>query len=1245
MNNHLKKLISCILTVLILMTAVPLSGLSSSFEWLNLGITASAATLETNGKCGENAIYTFDPENGLLTIGGTGAIDDSAFELHREIKSVVIENGITEIGDSAFNACVNIIEVTIPDSVTRIGKYIFDGCGNILSITIPSSVTSISENAFGNQKLFVYQGSYAEEYASSNGLNYCTLLDIPEDPGYVEAEISYYYFWKVDKNTQTLTVTRKNQSSFTGDAPWLPYKEYIKHIVVADGTKEIDTGSFVYCDRAIDVSIPTTVTLIGKDAFYGCKALTEITLPNSIEYIYGGAFRNCTGLSRVVVPESTKGVLSQAFSNCLNLVSVTLPSSLGYINSNLFYGCGKLAEITIPDKATYIGDYAFYGCKSMSSVVIPDTVTSIGAYAFDDCTGIKELSIPCSAVLPAGGYAFGNCVNIEKISVTVGSGTMQNFGPTGQNKIAIYNTAPWYVSRNNLKEFSIADSIANIGDYAFCGFDKASEITIPQTVTKIGEYAFADCTELTKLDIPNSVESIGAGAFSGCSKINKINIPSQITGIEESTFDGCSVLADISIPNGVTNIGAAAFRGCAKLEKVIIPSGVTKIEPNTFNGCSSLKDINIHSEITSIGDGAFQSCKGLESIELIYKTESVGASAFAECDSLKKLTVYNRNCALGENFVAEGTVLYGFTGSTTEKYADNNGIEFVSIDAIHAHEYDYSCDRICKICGAERDAYHVYDSVCDEDCNVCGKKRIAPHIDEDENFYCDLCGAYLLDIAIDERKEVEVNAGETVYLKFSPPFTAKYIFYSSAYPKGTVGYICDSEKNVLIRREGYYDVDGFDIETVLYKGNIYYLGVQFFYPTESGTIPVGLMVDDEDHLFTHIEHRDSTCTEHGYDKVVCDYCGEVISVTELPFKHSYTSVVTAPTCTEKGYTTYTCSLCSYSYIGDYTPATNHPTRSWHMAKNPTVSSTGLMEEICDICGKKTNEKEIPMLKPDFVTGITLTPNKLALNVGDTAKITAEVRPSTAIDRSVIWSSTDTDIATVDGGIVTAKAPGVAVIVAETADGGYKDLCVVRVASIIGTNGAVVDNENGVIYGITGRPESIVGYLKTVDDSLTVQSNSEPFGTGSVVNVMRNGETVDSYKVVVFGDVNGDGWYDGQDAVTVSMIASGMLTREQVGEAAWIAADCNHDGIIDQADVELLNRAGVLLSKVDQTKSNEELIETSSEYVEYLNLIDQKSAETEIDNRPDGKPGFMTRIVELLKHIAEWIINLFSKLIK
>ena len=154
---------------------------------------------------------------------------------------------------------------------------------------------------------------------------------------------------------------------------------------------------------------------------------------------------------------------------------------------------------------------------------------------------------------------------------------------------------------------------------------------------------------------------------------------------------------------------------------------------------------------------------------------------------------------------------------------------------------------------------------------------------------------------------------------------------------------------------------------------------------------------------------------------------------------------------------------------------------------------------------------------------------------------------------------------------------------------------------------------GIKQGITAD-ELLSQYL--ISDTAAIMIESSTIGTGTAIEVI-NGDGVCEYvEVVIFGDVNGDSWYDGMDAVLVSCLANGMLTKDDVSEAVYMAADCNHDGAIDGLDVALLNEAGTLLTNVDQFKPTEVLLETSSEYVEYLNLIDQ-SPEFDIEDETDA----------------------------
>ena len=80
-----------------------------------------------------------------------------------------------------------------------------------------------------------------------------------------------------------------------------------------------------------------------------------------------------------------------------------------------------------------------------------------------------------------------------------------------------------------------------------------------------------------------------------------------------------------------------------------------------------------------------------------------------------------------------------------------------------------------------------------------------------------------------------------------------------------------------------------------------------------------------------------------------------------------------------------------------------------------------------------------------VTGVTLDRSALAMNTGDTVKLTATVEPSNADDKTVSWSSDDTSVATVSSnGTVTAVGAGTATITVTTTDGSYTATCDVTV---------------------------------------------------------------------------------------------------------------------------------------------------------------------------------------------------------
>lgn len=105
------------------------------------------------------------------------------------------------------------------------------------------------------------------------------------------------------------------------------------------------------------------------------------------------------------------------------------------------------------------------------------------------------------------------------------------------------------------------------------------------------------------------------------------------------------------------------------------------------------------------------------------------------------------------------------------------------------------------------------------------------------------------------------------------------------------------------------------------------------------------------------------------------------------------------------------------------------------------------ENLDDVeCNVQNGEVSVK-LKPVPATGVSLDKDTLSLDTGDnkTATLTATVDPAKATDKTVTWESSNTAVATVENGVVTAVKHGTATITVKTVDGGFTGVCVVTVA--------------------------------------------------------------------------------------------------------------------------------------------------------------------------------------------------------
>ncbi len=121
--------------------------------------------------------------------------------------------------------------------------------------------------------------------------------------------------------------------------------------------------------------------------------------------------------------------------------------------------------------------------------------------------------------------------------------------------------------------------------------------------------------------------------------------------------------------------------------------------------------------------------------------------------------------------------------------------------------------------------------------------------------------------------------------------------------------------------------------------------------------------------------------------------------------------------------------------------------------------------------------------------------------------------------------------------------------------------------------AVIDEENKYVYGITAG-DNIENYFSVTNGVMEIVPSSAGAtnGTGAVINVKNNsGEILDSYTVIIFGDVNGDGNITAADAGVVILASVGATIGNKVYS---VAADVNADGEITAADSGVVELSSV-----------------------------------------------------------------------
>lgn len=406
--------------------------------------------------------YTFTGGSYIATINlheGVTSIGGAAFHSCSGLTSINLPQSLTTLGDFVFGYCYDLPSIELPDGITEIKDLTFDGCRSLSSITLPSGLTKIGHQAFRN----------------------CSSLP---------------------------------------------------SMIIPDGVTSIGAYAFMDCTGLTSVTIPAAVTSFETSAFNGCTGLSAVNynaatpieanenlFSSDGDIIYNNAILNTTNATLASVQATVPWNKFKHITASDGSIGLGLNAGDDFEYEGIWYTVIDANAKTVKTKEgggyNVENDGYICGNNSTGDVTIPSvvsdgtndyTVTTIGMYSFSNNTELTSISIP-ESVTSIGVYAFYHC--------------------------------------DNLTSAPLHNGIISIGEHAFDWCSNLNYINIPTSLTVLNAHVFA-VTGIAEIIIPESVTIIERSAFEKCEKLETVIIPESIEDFGDLTFYNCPLLKSVT---------------------------------------------------------------------------------------------------------------------------------------------------------------------------------------------------------------------------------------------------------------------------------------------------------------------------------------------------------------------------------------------------------------------------------------------------------------------------------------------------------------------------------------------------------------------------------------------------------------------------------------------------------------------------------------------------------------------------
>lgn len=275
---------------------------------------------------------------------------DYSFIGKENLETVVLSSNAERINGYAFAGAANLKNINL-ENVKRISISAFENCSSLTAVNL-SSAEYIAYNAFaGIENLTIYgvPGSYAEEYATKNGIPFKNAEQMASNP--------------------TIDVTATEDVEFS---------LYADELYITGIAAETVPETVIFPPKVDDITV-TKVKNVRKEAD-GRLSVQPFDLRGTKTIVFSEwvklacPFRGTENLEKVALSRYTKEIPASAFAGASKLTNINL-ESVRSIGDKAFENCTSLTAVNLAN-AKEIADTAFDGVENLTIYGYADSVAA-----------------------------------------------------------------------------------------------------------------------------------------------------------------------------------------------------------------------------------------------------------------------------------------------------------------------------------------------------------------------------------------------------------------------------------------------------------------------------------------------------------------------------------------------------------------------------------------------------------------------------------------------------------------------------------------------------------------------------------------------------------------------------------------------------------------------------------------------------------------------------------------------------